>query len=190
MKAGQLHLWTGMRIGEATALRWENVDLERRTIQVRFTHSPEHGETLPKTKSSLRSIKLSQFLVPVLQEQKGKTYGDERSLVFPDKSGNHLTRQHVERQMLHPACDRAGVRHINNHCLRHTNVGLRRAAGEDWFFISRQLGHAKASYSQDLYGHILPEVYDRSCEEFDAFMEPITGTIGKPLLRVAEELPK
>ena len=59
-------------------------------------------------------------------------------------------------QILHPALDRAGLRHVPFHALRHTNASIRIANGEHPKYIQLQLGHASIQMTMDLYGHWFP----------------------------------
>ena len=106
-KEGYLHclltlaLATGMRLGELLALRWEEVDLENKTLQVRHTVDYIQGygkvESEPKTTSGRRSITLPQFAIEELERhrtyQEGSAQGGRRSL---ERAGTGHNKQDWE----------------------------------------------------------------------------------------------
>jgi len=57
-----------------------------------------------------------------------------------------------------PALERAGVKRVRFHDLRHTNVALRLEQGQNIKYIQNQLGHASIQTTIDRYGHLLKEV--------------------------------
>ena len=92
-----------MRRGELLALRWQDVDVERQTLQVRRTVDwlPKFGfvETEPKTARGIRQIVLPEFVVDALQKQReyqdalrqkaGDAWQDQ-DLVFSNQNGGYV----------------------------------------------------------------------------------------------------
>lgn len=78
-----LILFTGIRRGEALALKAEDLDFEKRTIQIRKSlyfknNKPEIKE--PKTKAGIRDVYLLDRLIPILKEKKGFIFGGEKPM--------------------------------------------------------------------------------------------------------------
>src|SRR3712207_6400692 len=98
---------TGLRQGELLGLRWDDIDLEVGTLQVRRTLTTAKGGPVlsaPKTKGSRRTVRLSQMALEALRshlerqleeiDQAGGLWR-ENGLIFPSESGSPLSRQHV-----------------------------------------------------------------------------------------------
>jgi integrase len=79
-----LGFMTGMRVGEIIALKWENVNLDKRELHIRASRSMG-VEGLPKTQSSIRYIPIFDSLVPFLEDQK-RLSGDNE-YVFVNQYG-------------------------------------------------------------------------------------------------------
>src|SRR5579863_1842817 len=62
----------------------------------------------------------------------------------------------------HPALKRAGIRRIRFHDLRHTFASLMISNGEDIVRVSRIMGHSTASFTLNVYSHMLPREHDPS----------------------------
>src|ERR671916_603393 len=98
---------TGLRQGELLGLKWEDVDLEARTLQVRRTLTTAKGGLVlsaPKTKNSRRTVRLSQTALEALKSHLERQLGEidragdlwrENGLIFTSESGEPLSRKHV-----------------------------------------------------------------------------------------------
>lgn len=93
-------LGTGCRIGEALALTWPNVNLERHVVQVDATLIRVKGQGLvmkrPKTKAGSRVLRIPLWLVALLRERRLRD-PDSAGAVFPDSLGGHRDPNNVER---------------------------------------------------------------------------------------------
>lgn len=126
---------TGARCGEATALLWEDVDLEAGIIHIRRAHYSGTVDTTKTGKS--RSVPIAPELVAVLQEHRRtlmrrQAAGFSAGLVFPSRTGG-LIRPGAIRKPVQAALDAIGSkRHVSAHCFRHSfNDAFRRiASGE------------------------------------------------------------
>jgi integrase len=115
---------TGLRHGELAALRWVNIDLKKRgvlTVNRSLTQlSKKHGGPrleAPKTPHSYREIKLAKPLIAELT--KWKLASPSRELVFTDALG-HPTNRNSNNDKLKAICERAGVKTLSMHNLRHS----------------------------------------------------------------------
>ena len=101
---------TGMRKGEIIALRWSDIDLERRVLRVLHTvdYIPGYGyvEHEPKTPAGKRTIDLPEFFIDMLKHHRAKQVErrlkvgevwENRDLVFPDLTGGYLIPTRVLR---------------------------------------------------------------------------------------------
>ena len=153
-------LYTGLRIGEACALQWDDIDMEARVIYVRRTvsrtWSGENGKKCsrltvgpPKTPSSLRCIPMCSVLHEVLSSyprRKEKGYvllGSNGGLVSP------RTFEYRYKQIL----NRCGLQLLNYHALRHTFATRCIERGVDIKTLCEILGHANAATTLNIYVH-------------------------------------
>ncbi|MBU4392535.1 MAG: site-specific integrase [Actinobacteria bacterium] len=171
---------TGARQGEILAIRRGNVDLEKRIIYIRRTYHPKHGFSEPKTKSSERPIVISSKLERTITRHLANTEGDPGDLLFRNRAGGPINHRNMMTREFYPALNRAGVRRIRFHDLRHTYAALMISLGENIKFIQKQLGHASLTTTMDTYGHLLPEVSKGFGDRLDSLVYPKkNGSEGK-----------
>jgi integrase len=146
---------TGLRQGELLGLRWRDVDLQARKVRVVSPYvRGEFGD--PKSEGSGRSVPLAQRVAEALAELRERSaYASEGELVFAHpESGNPLDRSKLVRRFK-AATERAEVRPITFHELRHT-FGTRMAgAGVPLRTLQHWMGHADAKTTQ-VYAHCQP----------------------------------
>lgn len=181
-----LALATGMRQGELLALRWHDVDLEAKTLQVRFSvHYTKGGYvfTEPKTKYSRRRIALSRIAVEALRRHRtrqlqerlalGETWED-LDLVFPNTVGKPLDAVNLVKYWFYPLLKRAGLPQIRFHDLRHTAATLLLARGINPKVVSEMLGHSHVAVTLGIYSHVLPHMQQQAADAMDAALQPST----------------
>jgi len=161
-------LVTGMRQGELLALKWQDVDLEKETLTVKLNlqRLPGGGLRLqkPKTKTSIRTIRLGKESLSVLAEQRN-LLAKEKSLanglwqddgyVFPSSIGSAMDASNLWKHFRR-ILKQSKLPAIRFHDLRHTAASLMLNNGVDVLVASRRLGHAKPSITLDVYGHLIP----------------------------------
>jgi integrase len=153
---------TGLRWGEAVALRIGDVDLLARTPRLRVTRTmleqSSSGDIIftdPKTKASRRTV---SFTVKVAESIAGLVSGRERDeLVFLSPQGKAVRTRNFRRVWLR-AVERAGLGGVRVHDLRHSHAAMLIAAGRHLTAIQRRLGHSSIAVTSDLYGHLREEV--------------------------------
>lgn len=157
-----LCLYTGMRLGEICALKWENIHIQEgylivcATVQ-RLSIAQESGRnksvlvlTSPKSDSSVRQIPFPSFLMPLLEERLKKTKKDEFLLASKSKGPmDPRTFQYQYKRFLH----QAGIPYYNFHTLRHTFATRCIISGMDPKTLSEILGHADIKITMDYYFH-------------------------------------
>ncbi len=145
-------LATGVRSGEALSLRWQDVDIETNHISIlrtveRAGKNPSFGT--PKTKHSTRTIPVHPDIITMLEqhrqaqtvERKKATSWTEYGLVFPSKVGTPSDHRSLRRVFAFIA-QKAEVRHLTPHELRHTYRTFAKLAGVSNKLISWLMGHA------------------------------------------------
>lgn len=154
-----LCLFTGLRIGELCALRWEDISLENRTLyihqiiqRVQTDKNPDKKTevliTTPKSKCSVRTIPIPSNVVQILKDtaiiRKGYLVtGTDRCYLEP------RTMQSYFRRIL----ERAELRQVNFHALRHTFATRCVEVGFDIKSLSEILGHANVTITMNRYVH-------------------------------------
>jgi len=169
-----LAITTGMRQGELLALRWQDVDIDNGTVNVRRTltrngGSIEMGE--PKTKKSRRSISLTRRAIDALQshlesqlhemEMLGARYED-RGLLFTTSTGGPINPSNLRQKNFARLLQEASLPHIRFHDLRHTCATLLLSKGTHPKFVQELLGHATVAITLDTYSHVMPGMGDQT----------------------------
>jgi integrase len=153
---------TGVRVGEALGLRWEDLDLDARTLRVNRT--VYRGQScLPKTDSSRRTIKLSRLAAEALGQ-----HPLQCGWVFPTSRGTTINVNNLRyrswKQLLERAHLPSGTR---IHDLRHSAATLLLSKGVPIKVVSEMLGHSDVSITLSIYAHVLPDMQDRAAEAMD-----------------------
>ena len=152
-------LYTGLRIGELLALRWEDIDLAKGKLTVNHTchdanANGRHVRLLdsPKTENSARQIPLSKPLLVMLKEMK-KTSKCEYIIADGTKSVFVRSYQRTFELLL----KRLKIPHKGFHSLRHTFATRALECGIDVKSLSEILGHKNATITLNRYAHSLWE---------------------------------
>ncbi len=151
--------WTGCRIGEALALRWSDVDLDRQTATLR-----RGGHLRNTTKNSkIRTVTLLPVVVEQLQCVKRRTRRErlalgegwhDSDLVFTSATGRALDRDNVSHE-LQRALIAAGITPKRPwHSLRHGLAHRLILAGVPLSMVSAMVGHSSVAMTNDIYGHV------------------------------------
>jgi integrase len=176
---------TGMRRGEALALRWRDVALDAGTVSVRRSAGVVRvkgegaGVVEGDTKSGKpRVIDLDAATVAVLRAHRRERgamalqLARDDALVFGDQEGRHLhperfTRTfHGELARCRKAIGAEALPVIRLHDLRHTHATLLLAKGEPVKVVSERLGHASATITLQVYAHVMPGNQRHAAELF------------------------
>lgn len=153
-----ISVYTGMRIGEVCALKWENVDFSKKLINVTQTLQRVYVEknktkviiTPPKTKTSERKIPIPSILYDELKI-KSSSYTKSSYVVTgnEDKYIEPRSFQYVYKKVL----ENSGVKYRNFHCLRHTFATRCIRVGMDIKSLSEVLGHSDVNITLNRYVH-------------------------------------
>ena len=193
--AYSLLLSSGIHVGEAFALLWKNVNLEKGTISIintvqRVKHFGGETETRievcsPEFLSSYRTIALPASVVlelakfsDVQKDEKanwGETYEDN-GLVFCTEKGKYLDALNFKRTY-YEIRNNAGISHkINLNSLRHTYATMFLEKDVPPMVLSRLLGLNNIPTTLDNYGHYFPDIRVRVVRKLDDFLSAVSKT--------------
>ncbi|MFD7838270.1 tyrosine-type recombinase/integrase [Streptomyces sp. NPDC059761] len=162
----ELALRTGLRKGELLGLHWEDLDLTtgtasiRRSLQRTRTGGLTHLPT--KTRASERRIALPAECLRSLKKHKerqdreretAKSVWKDCGLVFTTPAGRPLDPANLTRRF-RSFLERAGLRRIRFHDLRHSTATLLLEQGVDLVVIKELLGHAHIGVTAGVYAHV------------------------------------
>jgi len=165
-------LGTGLRLGELRALRWRDVNRDRRVIRVERAYSRREIKR-PKSDAGVRAVPLFPSVDDALRHvaaravERGRYAPDE--LVFGTIRGSSLHESNFNRRVWRPALEHAGIAHLGYrfHDLRHTCVSRLVAAGADVKLVQAVAGHASPLITLKRYSHLLDTRISEAADRFD-----------------------
>jgi len=159
-------LFGGLRLGEVLALRWTNVDLDRKVIRVCETLEQTKAFGIrfkaPKSKAGKRDVTMPDILVEALHEHRKAQLELRLQLgigKLPDDAPLFATVEGRPLSTIDVSCEwgrfagRIGMPEITFHALRHTHASQLIDAGVDIATISKRLGHATPGITLNVYAH-------------------------------------
>ena len=164
-----LEFATGLRLGELTALQWEELNLttgELRISKQAVVIGSEVVVTEPKTKAAVRTLLLPPKVLEVFREYRKRNVS--RWLFPSPKKEDSPLLPSVVRQRLHRLLDHAGCERVRFHDLRHTFATNALAHGMDIKTLSTILGHVSAATTLNTYSHITEEMRQQAAARIDA----------------------
>jgi len=165
-----VEFFTGLRFGEACALKWSRVDFNMGVIKVRESLvRGEEGRT--KTPGSIRDVKMFPMVVEALERQKKATYG-KSPYVFLNKYGRPLKPCPTRKVAWTPALEKAGLKYRTMMHTRHTYITMMLDNREHIGWIARQVGHTSPKMILERY---YSYIKDYQSEDGQRFMEMVGG---------------
>ena len=169
---------TGMRLGEALALQWGDIDFRSRFIEVRRNYV--RGKiTRPKNGKS-RRVDMSRYLAEVLHHLQSQRKAEKLrhgwetlpEWVFCTESGGLLDQSNLRKRVFARCLAKAGLCKVRIHDLRHTYASLLIQQGESLVYIKEQLGHHSIQVTVDIYGHLVPGGNKAAVDRLDDEQNP------------------
>ena len=168
-----LAIETGMRKGELCGLKWEDVDLVARRVSVKRTLIKPGSEPIlgpPKVGKS-RAVAISPQTASLLKRHKTKqnelklSLGDgyaNKDFVFAKENGDPLQINNLGERSFDPLIEKAGVRRIRFHDLRHTCATLLLEKDVNPKIVQERLGHSDISMTLNRYSHVTPTMQEQA----------------------------
>lgn len=178
-----ISLWflfmTGMRIGEATAIQWEDIDFDKGLLSIDKTlyykNLDNYSFVEPKTNASVRHIALDGDTLTLLREWKDV----QQSVVqtnFVMSYNGVPTQKHTLANAITRFSQKAGVHRIRLHALRHSHASLLISMGENPLIIKDRLGHEDIETTLGTYGHLYPNSNFEVAHKLEGIMSYKTAT--------------
>lgn len=162
---------TGLRMGEATALRWEDVNFKNGRVTIQRAIQPQKGKGMvivePKTERSRRTVHLAEGTVSALRQHRARQVAErlqagslweDQGLIFCSETGRPLSPSMVEKPFQR-ALVVAGLPRIRLHDLRHTAATLLLADGMHPKLVQEMLGHSTITLTLDTYSRVVPAMH-------------------------------
>ena len=183
-----------MRISEVLGLTWDAIDLDKKIItldkQIIYLRGQGHFFTTPKTKSSNRTIFISDFLISELQSWQNRQAENEKSIgvsyVYIYKAADNKIIQQskvlpAESNRIELVCTKetghfvlksAVEKHLHNeglnaHSFRHTHATMLIEHGATPKGVAGRLGHSNAAITQNLYTHNTEKIQQDTADIFE-----------------------
>ena len=143
--------FTGARIGEILALNHKDFNFKNRTMRINKNYQKIKGKeyvTTPKTKSSIRTIKIPNFLCDIVQEYLKKLYDINIPRIFNTSRTNvHRCKNNTIRKY--------NLKKIRLHDFRHSHASVLLNEGVNIIAVSKRLGHESVKMTLDTYAHLM-----------------------------------
>ncbi len=178
----RLLAFTGMRKGEALALKWSDVNFDKYTLNINKAVSRrETGLYIqtPKTPSSIRRISLDHKTLEILKEFKhGIT--DEEKLIFHSDSEEILSPSKTRKWLItiqnridknRNSNNKEPMKRITTHGFRHTHASLLFEAGATIKDVQLRLGHSDIQTTMDVYTHVSKEAKEKLAQKFNSYID-------------------
>lgn len=172
--------FTGLRLGEALALTWKDIDFSSNTIHITKSVYVNKGIShisTTKTKAGTRRIiinkKLSQELQHWQHQQKqllGQFTSDSLALQVFQSNPLAITKNAIEKQYKKILERDNTLKKIRIHDFRHSHASLLINQGEDYLVVKERLGHASIATTIDTYSHLYPSKQKALADKLDGLL--------------------
>lgn len=163
----RLLAYSGMRKGEALALKWSDINFKDNTISINkdvtVGLNNELYEDTPKTENSFRTLDMDATTMEYLKEWRlmqqktmlklGYNFLNSDNLLFSTINNSYLSMS-KPRQWNVAICKKYKLRRIKIHGFRHTHASLLFEAGASMNEVKARLGHADINTTMNIYTHV------------------------------------
>lgn len=177
----RLLAYTGLRRGEALALKWSDIDFKENVVSVKRTLTKGLGNKVivqtPKTSSSYRKVAIDRNTASVLKEWKQEQR--KQQIVININQDQVIFNRGKESIPLSDGCivnwnniisKQAKLKRITIHGFRHTNASLLFEAGVSMKDVQTRLGHKSVKTTMDIYTHVSKQHQNKAVEKLDNYM--------------------
>ena len=175
-----LLLATGLRIGEALALNWSDIDFKEKSVSVSKTivqtsNSQNKVQNGAKTKESNRSVALDSHTLALLRDWK-EIQGDKIISLTDCPVFSYMDHSYTyasEALLLKKHFEQSGVPNVGFHGFRHTHASLLMNNDVNPKEIQHRLGHSDYSFTMNTYSHLAKDKKKDTAEKFSNILKAL-----------------
>lgn len=183
-------LFTGLREGEVLGLDWDNIDFDEGTMlivqqlqRIKVENGKREYQLVSLKNDKWRKITPADFVMDLLRRQRSQQAKwqlragpawEDSGLVFTDELGKHLSTCTVYHNYKRLVAS-IGYPEARVHDLRHSYAVAAIKSGDDIKTVQGNLGHATASFTLDVYGHVTDQMKRDSAERMQKFIKSVSG---------------
>ena len=160
----------GLRAGEVVGLQWKDIDLDRRLLHVRRSAWYGHVQTA-KSKASETVLPMPQLLVTVLKKYQTQWKPNPQGFLFVTRNGRPPSSNKVVEYHLWAILDALEIPRCGLHAFRHSHTALLLDSGATPKVVQRQLRHADARTTLEIYGHVIGEAQREAVEKVASIVD-------------------
>lgn len=181
-------LFTGLREGEVLGLTWDCVDFQTGVIRVEKQLQREKKKNgayifAPLKNDRARTITPAPWVMELLRAHRARqsaqqlqagTFWEDSGLVFTNELGGHLAISTVYKEFKR-AATAIGRPDARFHDLRHSYAVAAIRSGDDIKTVQGNLGHATATFTLDVYGHVTDQMKQESAQRMEQYIKDVIG---------------
>jgi len=169
----------GLRAGEALGLQWQDIDFDRRLLHIR--RSAWYGKIqTAKSQASETILPIPDALIEVLKLFRAQWRPNSQGFLFVTRNDRPPSSNKVVEYHLWALLDALGIPRCGLHAFRHTHTALLLDSGATPKVVQRQLRHADARTTLEIYGHVVGDAHREAVEKVASMLDGIgrsSGTI-------------
>lgn len=164
-------IYTGARLGEISALHWDDIDFDKKIINITKSYSwATHKIGPTKTKSSVRKIAVNDFLLDKLKELKQNNC----DFIFGGATGYPPTSGDVNSVLRSLLKNAYITKDLHFHSLRHVHVAFLLSKHIDISVISKRLGHSNIGTTLNIYAYLIDELKLSEDKKIVSYLDSLT----------------
>ncbi|MEK4861779.1 tyrosine-type recombinase/integrase [Staphylococcus sp. FSL W8-0774] len=175
---------TGMRIGEASALNWNDYDRKSKTIKINKSYNQKKNTFGPTKNKENRTIFISDELANELFKLKllqngnkianSELYNTNYDFIFCNEFGDPLPRSTTHNTMIYVTRKLLGEgNELSIHKLRHTHATLLLESNVPMKVIQERLGHKSETITSDVYSHVTDKMNENAKDNFEKYIKDV-----------------
>ena len=160
----------GLRAGEVLGLKWEDIDFDRSLLHIRRTAWYGKIQTA-KSESSETVLPIPTSLLTLLKNYRKIWKANDRGFLFATRNGRPPSSNKVVEYHLWTILDALGIPRCGLHAFRHAHTALLLDSGATPKVVQRQLRHADARTTLEIYGHVVGDAHREAVEKVASILD-------------------
>ena len=160
----------GLRAGEVLGLKWEDIDFERSLLHIRRTAWYGKIQTA-KSESSETALPIPTSLLELLKNYRTVWKPNDAGFLFATRNGRPPSSNNVVEYRLWTILDALEIPRCGLHAFRHAHTALLLDSGATPKVVQRQLRHADARTTLQIYGHVVGDAHREAVEKVASFLD-------------------